>query len=52
LRSRLSKKGFEVFLLVDPIDEYAITQLKEFDTKKLVRVWKEGLKLRETEDTR
>ncbi|KAJ6455083.1 heat shock protein [Mycena vitilis] len=51
----LKKKGFEVLLLVHPIDEYAITQLKEFqlnefDGKKLICVLKEGLKLEESED--
>lgn len=41
----LKKKGYEVLYMVEPIDEYMVQQLKEFDGKKLVSVTKEGLKL-------
>merc|ERR1712151_850395 len=39
----LRKKGLEVLYIVDPIDEYSVQQLKEFDGKKLKSVTKEGL---------
>merc|ERR1719468_1155411 len=39
----LRKKGLEVLYTVDPIDEYGVQQLKEFDGKKLKSVTKEGL---------
>jgi len=47
---RLKKRGLEVLFMTDPIDEYAVQQLKEYDGKKLVCCTKEGLKLDETED--
>lgn len=46
----LKKRGYEVLFMVEPIDEYAIQQLKEYDGKKLVSVTKEGLELDEEED--
>merc|ERR1711970_1555141 len=47
---RLTKRGFEVPLMVEPIDEYCTQQLKEYDGKNLVCVTKEGLELPEDED--
>merc|ERR1719343_1835282 len=47
---KLKKKGYEVLYMVDPIDEYAVQQLKEFDGKKLLSATKEGLQIEEDEE--
>jgi len=46
----LKKRGFEVLYMCDPIDEYCVQQLKDFDDKKLVCATKEGLELEQTEE--
>jgi len=48
----LKKKGYEVLYMVDPIDEYVIQQLKEYDGKKLKNCTKEGLDLEGSEDAK
>merc|ERR1711971_1070203 len=46
----LKSRGYEVLYLVDPIDEYMVQQMKEYDGKKLISCTKEGLDMDETED--
>uniref|UniRef100_A0A1W7RAC7 Heat shock protein 83 n=1 Tax=Hadrurus spadix TaxID=141984 RepID=A0A1W7RAC7_9SCOR len=47
---RVRKRGFEVVYMVEPIDEYCVQQLKEYDGKQLVSVTKEGLELPEDDE--
>ncbi|XP_068110743.1 heat shock protein HSP 90-alpha [Hyperolius riggenbachi] len=47
---RLRKHGLEVLYMTEPIDEYGVQQLKEFDGKTLVSVSKEGLELPEDDE--
>lgn len=47
---RLLKKGYEVLYLTDPVDEYCISALPEFEGKKFQNVAKDGLKLNESKE--
>merc|ERR1712185_508618 len=46
----LRKKGLEVLYMVDPVDEYAVQQLKEYDGKKLKSTTKEGLDIADEDE--
>jgi molecular chaperone HtpG len=47
---KCKKRNYEVLFMTDPIDEYCMQQLKEFDGKSVVCVTKEGLKFDESEE--
>lgn len=49
---RLLKKGYEVVYLTEPVDEYCIQALPEFDGKRFQNVAKEGVKFEESEKTK
>jgi molecular chaperone HtpG len=46
---KLKLKGYDVLFMVEPIDEYAMQRLTEYEGKKFVSVAKEGLELDESE---
>ncbi|XP_045779622.1 heat shock protein 83 [Maniola jurtina] len=47
---RVKKRGYEVIYMTEPIDEYVVQQMREYDGKSLVSVTKEGLELPEDEE--
>uniref|UniRef100_T1E5V1 Endoplasmin n=1 Tax=Crotalus horridus TaxID=35024 RepID=T1E5V1_CROHD len=49
---RLLKKGYEVIYLTEPVDEYCIQALPEFDNKRFQNVAKEGVKFDESEKSK
>ena len=46
---RLLRKGYEVLFLIEPVDEYCIQSLPEFEGKKFQNVAKEGLNIEQSE---
>lgn len=46
---RLLKKGYEVIYLTEPVDEYCIQALPEFDGKRFQNVAKEGVQFDESD---
>lgn len=46
---RLLKKGYEILYLTDPVDEYSISAIPEFEGKKFQNVAKDGLKIDDDE---
>lgn len=47
---RVKRGGFEVIYMTEPIDEYVVQQLKEYQGKRMMCVTKEGLELPEDEE--
>jgi len=47
---RVRAGGFEVLYMTEPIDEYCVQQLKDYEGKTLVSVTKEGLELPESDE--
>ncbi|CAH9095098.1 unnamed protein product [Cuscuta europaea] len=47
---RLKKKNFEVIFFTDPVDEYLMQYLMDYEDKKFQNVSKEGLKIKDSKD--
>jgi len=47
---QLKLRGYEILFMTEPIDEYCVQQLKEYEGKKLLCATKEGLNLMENEE--
>jgi len=44
------KRGLEVLYMTEPIDEYAVQQLKDYEGHKLVSITKDGLKFDDSDE--
>ena len=45
----MTSVGFEVLFMTEPIDEYVMQQLKQYDGKNFVSITQEGFQLPEEE---
>jgi len=50
LLERLTKKGYDVLVLPDPIDEYAVATLQKYEENTFTDISKEGLKIGDDEE--
>ena len=47
---KLKKKGYEVLYMTDPMDEYIVQKINDFEGKSLICASREGLKMEETDE--
>jgi len=47
---KLIQRGYDILFMVDPIDEYMVQKLTEYEGKKLVSITKEGLEIESTDE--
>ncbi len=49
---KLKRRDMDVIFMVDPLDEYLMNHMQEFDNKKFMSVTKEGFKIDEDDGER
>jgi molecular chaperone HtpG len=47
---KLTKKDYEILFMCDPLDEYIMQQIHEYENKKLLNVVKDNLNINDKED--
>jgi len=47
---KLKSKNYEIIFFTDPLDEYTVNHLKDYENKKIICATKDGLKFEETDE--